>query len=45
MQMLISTMVTSNFIIFNKISTSKPLLILKPFCIKEIKSDWIEYDK
>ncbi len=34
-------MVTSNFIIFNKTLTSKPLLILnKKFCMKEIKSDW-----
>ncbi len=35
-------MVTSNFIIVNKTSTSKPLLILnKKLCMKEIKSDWI----
>ncbi len=40
-QILISTTVTLNFIIFNKTSSSKPLLILnKKFCMKEMKSDW-----
>ena len=38
-QTLISIMVTSNFILFNKTSTSKPLLTLnKNVSMKEIKS-------
>ncbi len=40
-QTLISTTVTSNFIIVNKTSASKPQLILNnTFCMKDNKSDW-----